>query len=214
MKKLLFIILISTFNISCSQNLDVNYEKDLKDLRLYVWNVYTNDHSKIKTYVKNVEDGKIYQLKGDDVYEEYGNMYYENIYQFVERDDKIVCVRQLTYYWAEAMAFTDISYEYYFDNNKRLIGATKVHSFDIYSEKDDKSYKIFYKLKYLLNKETDKLEKQGEVFVDENNNPIDLNSYDYKDDRKYILSKIKKMKSITFRDLEGLMIAEKIKYYN
>jgi len=48
MKKLLFIILISVFNISCSQNLDDNYENNLKDLRLYVWNVYTNDHSNVR----------------------------------------------------------------------------------------------------------------------------------------------------------------------
>lgn len=197
------------FSIIYSQSSD--YESKVKETKIYIESIYKSDSSKIKSYVKNSQNGKIYSLKSLDVYEEYGYMVYDNIYQILEKDNSIVFVKKLPYYWAEGMAFNESFYEYYFDESKRLIGAKKSAHTSYYEDPKNVSYNI----EYTLNKITDKLERTNEYYADINQRKLDSQSKIIKLADKDGLTKnsVKLMDKITFSDLEGFMKTEKIKYY-
>ncbi|SIT03587.1 hypothetical protein [Chryseobacterium gambrini] len=209
MKKLLLIATLSICSIVYSQTQTFYYTKKLKDLKTYVNNVYKSDSTIIKSYVKNSQNGKIYPLKTTDVYDEYGDMIYENIYQILEKDKKIVYIKQLLYYWAEGIPFNESSYEYYFDENKNLIGVKK-STFNSYGDFKDISYNI----EYVLNNKLGKLEKTSNYYA-KGDKIVDSKSKDVKiaDKDGMIKNSIKFLNNITIRDLEGFMKKEKIKYY-
>lgn len=162
--------------------------------------------------MKNSQNGKIYSLKSSDVYEEYGNMVYDNIYQILEKDNNIVSIKKLPYYWAEAMAFNESSYEYYFDENKRLIGAKKSAHTSYYEDSKNVSYNI----EYILNEKTDKLERISEYYANLRGVKLDSKSKIVKIADKDGVTKnfMRFLDKITFRDLESFMKTEKIKYYH
>lgn len=207
MKKILLVMLLLSFTIAYSQNKSTDYNSEIKNLKSYVEDTSNNNLIKFKTYVQNKQNGKIYSLKSKDVYDEYGDMVYDNIYQFLEKEGKIVYIKRFPYYWAEGMPFNEAFYEYYFDENKRLIGAKK----SVNSEDEGISYNI----EYLLNTKTDKLEKISEYYADRLGNQLDTNSKKIRlADKDGLIKKfITFLDNITFRDLEGFMKVSKIKYY-
>lgn len=210
MKKILLLFLLLSFSIMYSQIKSMDYDSKVKDLKSYVEDTSKNNLLKFKTYVQNKQNEKIYSLKSKDVYDEYGDMVYDNIFQFLEKDGNIVYIKRLPYYWAEGMPFNESFYEFYFDENKRLIGAKKsVNS--TYEEYDI----ITYNIEYLLNIKTDKLEKVNEYYSDMLGNKLDTNSKKVRiaDKNSLLKNSIKFLDSITFRDLEGFMKLSKIKYF-
>lgn len=66
-----------------------------------------------------------------------------------------------------------------------------------------------------MSDKTDKLERVNEIYTDENEKKIEKNSKLYKEavEDGLIYSYIEGLDKITFKNLEGFMKAEKIKYY-
>ena len=207
MKKIFLISLLSFFSIACSQNNSLDYKTELKNLKTYVENTYKNDSDKIKSYVKNEHDGKIFLIKTDDIYSEFNFEFYY-AYDFLRKDDKLVYTRKTP---ISRSGDSFIFYDYYFNNGGRLIGADK----NVSSFYGENSKVVFYKIEYELSDKTDKLERVSEVYTDENKKIIEKNSKLYKEavTNGLISSYIEDLDKITFRDLEGFMKTEKIKYY-
>ena len=206
MKKLLLIVSLILFSVIYSQTKSTDYGNEIKNLQTYIENAYQNDSDKIKSYVKNESNGKIFLIKTDDIYSEFDFEFYY-AYDFLRKDDKLVYTRKMPISQSGDSA---IFYDYYFNNGGRLIGAEKnVSSF--YGE----NQVVFYKIKYELNDKTDKLEKISEIYTDEKGKKIEQGSKLYKEavENGLISSYIEDLDKITFRDLEGFMKSEKIKYY-
>lgn len=206
MKKLYIIILFIFFSIACSQNNSLEYKLEIKNLKTYIENTYKNDSKKIKSYVKNESNGKIFLIKTDDIYSEF-DFEFHYAYDFLRKDDNVVYVRkELVSQTGDSAIF----YDYYFNSKGRLIGAEKnVSSF--YG--DNKV--VFYTIEYELSDKTNKLERVNEIYPDENEKIIEKNSKLYKEavEDGLIYSYIEGLDKITFKNLEGFMKAEKIKYY-
>lgn len=207
MKKILLIALFSLFSVACSQNKSLDYRSEVKNLKSYVENTYKNDSDKIKSYVKNENNGKIFLIKTDDIYSEFDFEFYY-AYDFLRKDDKVVYARKMPISQSGDSA---IFYDYYFNNEGRLIGAEKSVS-AFYGEN---SKVVNYTVEYELSDKTDKLERVSEIYTDENDKKIEKNSKLYKEavENGLISSYIEDLDKITFRDLEGFMRTEKIKYY-
>lgn len=208
MKKLLLITTLSMFSIACSQTQSADYDNNIKNLKLFVENVYKNDSTKVKTYIKDESSGKVFPVKTKDIYSEFD---FESsiVYEFIKRDEKITYIRKTPISFS---GDASITYEYYFDENKRLIGAEKsVSSF--FGENSDI---IRYNVEYVLDNKTDKLERISEYYANEDGKKIDPKSKKYKKAfgvEGLIQDYIESLDKITFRDLESFMKTEKIKYY-
>ncbi|GAA5085406.1 hypothetical protein GCM10023210_06200 [Chryseobacterium ginsengisoli] len=63
MKKLLLVATLSMFSIAFSQTQSSDYDNKVKNLKTFVKNVYNNDSTKIKTYIKDESNGKIFSCK-------------------------------------------------------------------------------------------------------------------------------------------------------
>ncbi|WP_185670491.1 hypothetical protein [Chryseobacterium sp. POL2] len=207
MKKILLITLFSFFTVAFSQNKSLDYRSEIKNLKTYVENTYKNDYDKIKSYVKNESNGKIFLIKTEDIYSEFDFEFYY-AYDFLRKDDKVVYIRKTPISQSGDSA---IFYDYYFNNEGRLIGAEKFVS-AFYGEN---SKVVNYALGYELSDKTDKLERVSEIYTDDKDKKIEKNSKLYKEavENGLISSYIDGMDKISFRDLEGFMKAEKIKYY-
>lgn len=207
MKKLLLIVLLPLFSIACSQNKSSDYSNEVKDLKAYVENVYKNDLANVKGYVKNENNGKIFPIKTDDIFSEFDFEFYY-VYEFLRKDDKVIYARKAP---ISQSGDSSIFYDYYFSKDGRLIGAEKsVSSF--YGENSEV---VSYTIEYELSDKTDKLERLREIYTDENDKKIEKNSKLYKEaiESGLMSSYIEDLDKITFRDLEGFMNVEKIKYY-
>ena len=207
MKKLLLIVLLLLFSIAYSQNKSTDYSTEVKSLENYVQNTYKNDSDKIKSYVKNEGNGKIFRIKTDDIYSEFDFEFYY-VYDFLRKDDKVVYVRKTPISQSGDSA---IFYDYYFNTEGRLIGVEKSVS-AFYGEN---SKVVNYTVEYELSDKTDKLERVSEIYIDGKDKKIEKNSKLYKEavENGLISSYIEGLDKITFRDLEGFMKTEKIKYY-
>lgn len=202
MKKILLIALFSLFSITYSQN----YKDEIKNLKTYVENTYKNDSKKIKSYVKNESNSKIFLIKTEDIYSEFDFEFYY-VYDFLRKDDKVVYVRKTPISQSGDSA---IFYDYYFNSEGRLIGAEKSVS-AFYGD----SKVVNYTAEYELTDKNDKLEKVSEIYTDDNDKKIEKNSKLYKEavENGLISSYIEGLDKISFRDVEGFMKAENIKYY-
>lgn len=207
MKKLLLIATLFMFSIASSQTQSSDYDNKVKNLKTFVENIYNNDSTKIKTYIKDESNGKIFPVKTKDIYSEFG-FEFSTVYEFVKKNDKIAYIRKTP---ISPSGDSSIEYEYYFDENKRLIGAEKnVSSF--YGENSDV---LRYNVEYLLDYKTDKLERINEYYADIDGKKFDPKSPKLKKALKEGMMDgfIEYLDKITFRDLESFMKTEKIKYY-
>lgn len=207
MKKLLLIALLPLFSVACSQNKSSDYSTEVKDLKAYVENVYKNDAKMVKGYVKNEDNGKIFPIKTDDIFSEFDFEFYY-VYEFLRKDNKIIYARKSP---ISQSGDASVGYFYYFNEAGRLIGAEKsVSSF--YGENNKVAS---YSIEYLLSPKTDKLERTREEYSDENDKPIERTSKQFKEviDNGLLQNYVEELEPIVFRDLEGFMQTEKIKYY-
>lgn len=200
--------MISFFSFGCSQNKTEDYKDEVKELRKFVDNAYKKDSTKVEAYARKSENGKIFRIKSNDIYTEF-NFEVSDVYSFLKMNSKIVFIRK------EPISQSGDSfyfYEYYFNENGRLIGAEKSVS-TFYGEESDI---IRYKVEYLLNSKTDKLERVNEYYSDIDGKKIDPKLKKYKEafgGSGLIENYIEYLDKITFRDLEGFIKVEKIKYY-
>lgn len=207
MKKSLLIIVLSIFSIACSQSKSTNYGLQVENLKIFVDDIYKNDSAKVKTYVKNDKNGKIFLAKTNDLYSEF-DFDFSTAYNFIKKDDTIIYISKMP---ISQSGDSDELYEYYFDKNKRLIGVKKsVTSF--YGENGDI---VEYAIEYLLSSKTDKLERIHEYYTDMDGKVIDPKSKKYKIAVKdgLIENYAESLDKIKFKNLEEFMKIEKLKYY-
>lgn len=200
--------MISIFSFACSQNKTADYKDEVKELQKFIDNAYKKDSTKVETYARKSENGKIFRIKSNDILTEF-NFEISDVYSFLKMNSKIVFIRK------EPISESGDSfyfYEYYFNENGRLIGAEKSVS-TFYGEDSDI---IRYKVEYVLSNKTDKLERVTEYYSDVDGKKIDTKSKKYKEafgGAGLIENYIEYLDKINFRDLEGFMMVEKIKYY-
>lgn len=98
MKKIILILLLAIFNLSCSQNNGEVYKKELSEIKSYVENAYKKDSTKIKAYVKNEINGKIFPIKSYDIYSEFYDRGFDfdnaTGYTFIRNNEKIIYARK------------------------------------------------------------------------------------------------------------------------
>ena len=203
MKLKLLPLFIFFFLFSHSQT---NYEKEIIELKKYVHKTYEENYEAIERYVINPKNGNLYKVKTEDIFSEF-EFDLENVYEFLRKNDKVVCARKSP---ISQSGDSNISYFYYFAENGGLIGAEKFVS-SFYG--DNKV--VNYTIQYELSEKTDKLERVKEEYTDENDKVIKRNSRLYKIavEDGMISYYIPYLDKITFRDLEGFMKSENLKYY-
>lgn len=203
MKLKLLPLFIFFFLFSHSQT---NYEKEIIELKKYVHKTYEENYEAIERYVVNPKNGNLYKVKTEDIFSEF-EFELENVYEFLRKNDKVICARKSP---ISQSGDSNKSYFYYFAENGRLIGAEKFVS-SFYG--DNKI--VNYTIQYELSEKTDKLERVKEEYTDEDDKVIKRNSRLYKIavEDGMISYYIPYLDKITFRDLEGFMNTENLKYY-
>lgn len=203
MKKIIILINLCIFSVFYSQN---SYENELKQTKLFVKEVLKKQPSKVIEYVK-LTDGRIKQSKTDNPVEEF-ELQWDMFYKIIRKNNKIVYISKSDDLWGH-IGDSKTSYDYYFNEEGILVGAEK--SLDFFLLDTTCANQVKYNVSY-LNVKAEKLEK-AEVYKDDNGNVIDFTSRKCKNSKTYIQSITHSLDKITFRNLEGFMKAEKIKYY-
>lgn len=203
MKKLIILINLCIFSVFYSQK---SYEDELKQTKLFVKEVLKNQPSKVIEYVK-LTDGRIKQSKTDNPVEEF-ELQWEMFYKILRKNNKIVYISKSDDLWGH-IGDSKTSYDYYFNEEGILVGAEK--SLDFFLLDTTCASQVRYYVSY-INVKAEKLEKT-EIYKDNNGNVIDFTSKKCKNSKTYIQSITNSLDKITFRDVEGFMKAEKIKYY-
>ena len=203
MKKLIVLINLCIFSVFYSQN---SYENELKQTKLFVKEVLKNQPSKVIEYVK-LTDGRIKQSKTDNPVEEF-ELQWEMFYKILRKNNKIVYISKSDDLWGH-IGDSKTSYDYYFNEEGILVGAEK--SLDFFLLDTTCANQVKYYVSY-INVKAEKLEKK-EIYKDDKGNVIDFTPKKCKNSKTYIHSITNDLDKITFRDVEGFMKAEKIKYY-
>lgn len=203
MKNLYIIFTLYTFSFFNSQGL---YEKELKQTKSFVKTILRNDPSKIIEYVK-LTDGRLKRSMTENPVEEFELQWYM-FYKIIRKNNKIVYISKSDDLWGH-IGDSKTSYDYYFNEEGILVGAEK--SLDFFLLDTTCANQVKYYVSY-LNVKAEKLEK-AEIYKDDNGDVIDFTSRKCKNSKMYIQSITNGLDKITFRNLEGFMKAEKIKYY-
>ncbi|WP_228372462.1 hypothetical protein [Chryseobacterium daeguense] len=203
MKNLYIIFTLCTFSFFNSQGL---YEKELKQTKSFVKTTLRNEPSKIIEYVK-LTDGRLKQSMTENPVEEF-ELQWEMFYKILRKNNKIVYISKSDDLWGH-IGDSKTSYDYYFNEEGILVGAEK--SLDFFLLDTTCTNQVKYYVSY-INVKAEKLEKK-EIYKDDKGNVIDFTSKKCKNSKRYIHSITNDLDKITFRDVEGFMKAEKIKYY-
>ena len=203
MKNILLIAFLILSNMIYTQN---KYEIDLKEAKDYVDNVFRKDSSRIENYVK-LSDGRIMRSNTDNPIEEFDNDW-NRFYKILRKNDKIIFISKSPDMWG-GIGDSSRDYNYYFNNDSVLVGAEKKLEFFI---KDRNCAEVVKYVATYLNDNKPKLLKV-ESIKDYNGKLIKLDSPKCRNSKKDIFESIEDLDRINFRDVEGFMKAEKIKYY-
>lgn len=203
MKNLYIIFTLCTFSFFNSQGL---YEKELKQTKSFVKTTLRNEPSKIIEYVK-LTDGRLKRSMTENPVEEF-ELQWDIFYKIIIKNNKIVYISKSDDLWGN-IGDSKTSYDYYFNEEGILVGAEK--SLDFFLLNTTCANQVKYHVSY-LNVKAEKLVK-SEIYKDDNGNVIDFTSIKCKNSKTYIQSITNSLDKITFRNLEGFMKAERIKYY-
>lgn len=203
MKNLYIIFTLCTFSFFNSQGL---YEKELNQTKSFVKTTLRNEPSKIIEYVK-LTDGRLKRSMTENPVEEF-ELQWDIFYKIIRKNNKIVYISKSDDLWGH-IGDSKTSYDYYFNEEGILVGAEKSLDFFLLDTTCVKQVK--YHVSY-LNVKAEKLVK-SEIYKDDDGNVIDFTSRKCKNSKTYIQSITNSLDKITFRNLEGFMKAEKIKYY-
>lgn len=165
-----------------------------------------NNPSKVIEYVK-LTDGRLKRCKTADPVEEF-EFQWSLFYKIIRRNDKIVYISKSDDLWGR-IGDSKTSYDYYFNDDGILVGAEK--SIDFFLLNTSCATQVKYNASY-LNVNAEKL-KKVEVYTDNNGNAFNFTSKKCKSSIGFIRNIVDNLDQITFRNLEGFMKAEKIKYY-
>lgn len=203
MRNIMLILLLIVSNMFYAQS---KYEIELKEAKTYVDNVFKKDSTQIENYVK-LSDGRIMLTKTDDPIEEFDNDW-NRFYKIIRKNDKVIFISQSNNLWGGIGDWYDAQ-DYYFNEKGNLIGAEK--RLDFYLEETKCAKQIKYRAFY-VNINAPKLTKVEKI-LNSNEKELNLDSPTCKSSKKQILNNIAEIEKITFRDVEGFMKVEKIKYY-
>lgn len=203
MKNIFLLSFLISSNLFYTQN---KYKTDLKEAKNYVDNVFKKDASQIKNYVK-LSDGRIMLSKTDDPIEEFDNDCIR-FYKMIRKNDKVIFISKSDNLWGGIGDWYDAQ-DYYFNEKGILIGAQKRLNFFLEETKCaiQVKYSAFYE-----NVDAPKLAKVQKT-LNLNDKELNLDSPNCKSSKKQILNNIAGIEKITFRNLEGFMKVENIKYY-
>jgi len=127
-------------------------------------------------------------------------------YRIIKKNDKIIYISKSDSFWG--MGDWNSSQDFYFDEKGVLLGAVKKEDWFL---ENKCARQIKYRGIY-TNYGKPKLDRKDKFF-NENNKEIYLDSPNCKKNKKEALKNVESTDKITFRNLEGFMKAEKIKYY-
>lgn len=203
MKKLLILIFPLLLWTSCKKKDSTYYKNRLEKLAKYVSDSYSGKVEEPSRYRQNNENGKIFRLSDEGSYE------YDKycFLDFVREKGKIVYVSKLIYLNDKGLK----TYEYFFDDEK-LIGMRKLYQIPTTSVCAEK---INYRKSYALNMKTNKFEFIVDRSYNQKGDDIEMKSEckKYREKLKMRMDDDNTEEMTNFRDLQGFLETEKIKYY-
>ncbi len=202
MKKVITFILFINYVLVFSQK---NINKEIAEAEKYTNQIIENNPDKILHYYK-LNNGILKRYHPDnDNYEDDDSEIIMS-YRIIKKNNKIIYISKSDSFWG--MGDWNSSQDFYFDEKGVLLGAEKKEDWFL----DNKcAWQIRYRGIY-RNYGKPKLQRVDK-FYNENNKEINLDSPNCKKSKKEALENAERTDKITFRNLEGFMKAEKIKYY-
>jgi len=202
MKKLISFILIYFFSVVFSQN---NIDIKLSEAEKYVDKILENK-PKVVTNIVKLSNGIVKIPKTDDWIDEFDNSI-EMYYKIIRKNDKILYISKSDNLWGGIGDWYNAQ-DFYFDENGVLLGAIKKEEWFL---ENKCAFQIKYRGIY-KNYGNPKLERVDKYY-NENFKEINLDSPNCKKSKMQALENAESMDKIAFRDVEGFMKAEKLKYY-
>jgi hypothetical protein len=202
MKNLISFILIFFSFVVFSQN---NIDKELLEAEKYVDEILEKRPKEVTNIVK-LNNGVVKIPKTDDWIDEFDNNI-EMYYKIIRKNDKILYISKSDNLWGGIGDWYNAQ-DFYFNEKGLLLGAVKKEDWFLENKCASQiKYRGIYK-----NYGNPKLERVDKYY-NENFKEINLDSPNCKKSKPQALENAESMDKIAFRDVEGFMKAEKIKYY-
>ncbi|MFZ4929763.1 hypothetical protein [Chryseobacterium sp. Mn2064] len=203
MKKLITSIAFISYFLVFSQK---NINEELAEAEKYTNQIIENNPDKISHYYK-LDNGILKRYYPDNDNNEDAVNEILMSYKIIKKNNKIIYISKSDNFWGGIGDWYNAQ-DFYFDNNGILLGAVKKEEWFL---ENKCAQQIKFRGIY-LNYGNPKLDRKDK-FYNENDKEINLDSSNCKSSKKKVLEIIEEMDKIAFRDLEGFMKAEKIKYY-
>lgn len=203
MKELITFILFINYVLVFSQK---NINEELAEAKKFANKIIENNPDKISHYYK-LDNGILKRYYPDNDNNEDAVNEILMSYRIIKKNNKIIYISKSDNFWGDIGDWYNAQ-DFYFDNNGILLGAVKKEEWFL---ENKCAQQIKFRGIY-LNYGNPKLDRKDK-FYNENDKEINLDSPNCKSSKNKILEIIEEMDKIAFRDLEGFMKAEKIKYY-
>ena len=201
MRKLITFILFINYVLVFSQK---NINEELAEAKKFANKIIENNPNKILSYYK-LNNGTLKKTNPNNENEDDDSEIMMS-YRIIKKNDKIIYISKSDSFWG--MGDWNSSQDFYFDEKGVLLGAVKKEDWFLENKCARQiRYRGIYK-----NYGKSKLYRVDK-FYNENYKEINLDSPNCKRNKKEALENVEKTDKITFRNLEGFMKAEKIKYY-
>jgi len=203
MKKLITFILFINYVLVFSQK---NINEELAEAEKYANKIIENNPDKILNYYKLINGTlKRYDPDNDNIEDAVNEIMMS--YKIIKKNNKIIYISKSDNFWGGIGDWYNAQ-DFYFGNNGILLGAVKKEEWFL---ENKCAQQIKFRGIY-LNYGNPKLDRKNK-FYNENDKEINLESPNCKSSKKKVLEIIEQTDKIAFRDLEGFMKTEKIKYY-
>lgn len=201
MRKLITFILFINYVLVFSQK---NINEELAEAKKFVNKIIENNPDKILSYYK-LNNSTLKKTNPNNENEDDDSEIMMS-YRIIKKNDKIIYISKSDSFWG--MGDWNSSQDFYFDEQGVLLGAVKKEDWFL---ENKCSRQIRYRgiYKNYGNSKLHRIDK----FYNENDKEIDLDSPNCKKSKKEALENAERTDKITFRNLEGFMKAERIKYY-
>ena len=203
MKNLISFILIFFSFVVFGQN---NIDKELLEAEKYVDEILEKRPKEVTNIVK-LNNGVVKIPKTDDWIDEFDNNI-EMYYKIIRKNDKILYISKSDNLWGGIGDWYNAQ-DFYFNEKGLLLGAVKKEDWFLENKCASQiKYRGIYK-----NYGNPKLERVDKYYNENFFKEINLDSPNCKKSKPQALENAESMDKIAFRDVEGFMKAEKIKYY-
>ncbi|WP_185249135.1 hypothetical protein [Chryseobacterium bernardetii] len=203
MKKLITSIAFISYVLVFSQK---NINQELEEAEKFTNQIIENNPDKISHYYK-LDNGTLKRYYPDNDNNEDAVNEIMMSYRIIKKNNKIIYISKSDNFWGGIGDWYNAQ-DFYFDNNGILLGAVKKEEWFL---ENKCAQQIKFRGLY-LNYGNPKLDRKDK-FYNENDKEINLDSPNCKSSKKKVLEIIEETDKIAFRDLEGFMKIEKIKYY-